>query len=95
MFARGGAQRLKQEKKNKLSIDIYGQNYTIVGKVSPNYMRMIASFVDDKMRSIAEGNPRLDSTKLAVLSAVNMADEYFKLKQEYDDLVKLLEEAGS
>ena len=36
--------------KNKLSVEIYGQQYQIVGKASPGYMREVASHVDDKMR---------------------------------------------
>lgn len=85
----------EDKKKNKIHVDIYGQNYTIVGQASPHHMRMVASYVDNKMRQISEAGARLDSTKIAVLSAVNIADEYFKLKQEYDQLVKLLENASS
>ncbi|OEF99337.1 Z ring-associated protein [Vulcanibacillus modesticaldus] len=83
---------MNEDQKNKLTVMIFGQQYKIVGNASSNYMRMIAGHVDDKMRQIAESNPRLDTTKIAVLTAVNIADEYFRLKEEYDELVKLLEE---
>ena len=82
---------MTEDHKNKLKVIIFGQQYTIVGKASSNYMRMIASYVDGKMKEIGEANTRLDTTKIAVLSAVNIADEYFRLKQEYDELIKLLE----
>ncbi|MGI6127922.1 MAG: cell division protein ZapA [Planifilum sp.] len=78
--------------KNKLSVEIYGQQYQIVGKASPGYMREVASHVDDKMRQIAKSNPRLDTTRLAVLSAVNIADAYLKLKREYDEILHLIED---
>ncbi|SDX55308.1 cell division protein ZapA [Marininema mesophilum] len=78
--------------KNKQSVEIYGQKYHIVGKASPGYMRDVARQVDDNMRHIAEGNPRLDTTKLAVLSAVNITDAYVKLKQEYEEIIHLIED---
>lgn len=78
--------------KNKLSVEIYGQQYQIVGKASPGYMREVAGHVDDKMRQIAKSNPRLDTTRIAVLSAVNIADAYLKLKREYDEIIHLIED---
>ncbi|MFV9511131.1 cell division protein ZapA [Tepidibacillus sp. LV47] len=83
---------MNEAQKNRLTISIFGQQYTIVGKASPNYIRMISGYVDEKMREIAKSNQRLDSTKIAVLTAVNIADEYFRLKQEYDELLKLIED---
>ena len=55
-------------------------------------MRDVARQVDDNMRHIAEGNHRLDTTKLAVLSAVNITDAYMKLKQEYEEIIHLIED---
>ncbi len=82
----------QDDPKNKLNVVIYGQQFKIVGKASSNYMRMVAGHVDDKMRQIAESNSRLDTAKIAVLTAVNIADEYFRLKQEYEELLRLVEE---
>jgi cell division protein ZapA len=78
--------------KNRLTVEIYGQLYRLVGKDSDQHMKAVARYVDDTMKEFAQGNPRLDTTKLAVLSAVNIADDYFKLKEEYESLLKLLEE---
>jgi cell division protein ZapA len=78
--------------KNRLTVEIFGQTYPIVAKASPNYVRQVASHVDQKMRELAESNPRLDLTRLAVLSAVNIADEYLRLKQEYEEIIHLIED---
>jgi cell division protein ZapA len=78
--------------KNRQSVEIYGQIYHIVGKASPTYVREVARKVDESMRAIAQGNPRLDTTKLAVLSAVNMTDQYMKLKQEHEEILHLIED---
>lgn len=83
---------MQSNDKNRLTVEIYGQAYRLVGTDSDQYMKQVARYVDDTMREFSKGNPRLDTTKLAVLSAVNIADEYFKLKQEYESLMKLLED---
>lgn len=76
------------EEKNRLTVSIYGQNYTILGKESPEYMRTLAGFVDDAMHRVGQENPRLDTTRLAILSALNIADDYFRLRQKYEELKK-------
>lgn len=82
---------MTENQKNRLQVTIFGQQYTIISKASSSYMRMVASHVDDRMKQIADSNARLDSTKIAVLASMNIADEYFRLKQEYDELLRLLE----
>jgi cell division protein ZapA len=80
----------------KVKVEIYGHQYTLKGDVPEDYIIEVARLVDEKMKALAAKNPSLDMTKTAVLTAVNLADEYFKLKQEYDDLLKLIEvETGS
>lgn len=83
---------MREEEKNKLNVDIYGQQYRMVGKASTAHLRAVANHVDEKMRQIAGGNTRLDTAKLAVLSAINIADEYFRLREEYEELLRILEE---
>ena len=78
--------------RNRLSVEIYGQQYHIVGDESVGYMRQVASHVDDVMRQVASNNSRLDTTRLAVLSAVNIANDFLKLKQEYDEILHLIED---
>jgi cell division protein ZapA len=78
--------------RNRLTVQIYGQLYRLVGKESDQHMKRVARYVDETMKDFSLGNPRLDTTKLAVLSAVNIADEYFKLKEEHDHLLRLLDD---
>ncbi|PLT32333.1 cell division protein ZapA [Bacillus sp. V5-8f] len=74
------------ENKTKITVDIYGQQYTIMGAESSSHIRLVASMVDDKMREISSKNPQLDTSKLAVLTAVNAVHDYLKLKDEMDQL---------
>lgn len=78
---------LSDFKKNRSTVDIYGQQYVIVGTESTSHIRTIASLVDDKMREISSANPSLDINKLAVLTAVNAVNDYIKMK----DRVEMLE----
>jgi cell division protein ZapA len=82
---------LAEQQKTRVTVDIYGQQYTIVGTESSSHIRLVASIVDDKMREISEKNPTLDTSKLAVLTAVNIVHDYLKLKEEYDRLLQKLQ----
>jgi cell division protein ZapA len=87
-----GSGNVREDEKNRVTVDIYGQQYRMVGKASLSHLKSVANYVDDKMRQIAGGNARLDTAKLAVLAAINIADEFFKLKEEYEELIHILEE---
>ncbi|WP_071461272.1 cell division protein ZapA [Bacillus massilinigeriensis] len=77
---------MSETKKNRTTVDIYGQQYTIVGAESTSHIRLIASLVDDKMREISSMNPSLDINKLAVLTAVNAVNDYIKMKDYAEKL---------
>jgi cell division protein ZapA len=77
---------LSEGQKNRTNVDIYGQQYTIVGTESTSQIRFVCSKVDDKMREIKSMNPSLDTGKLAVLTAVNAVNDYIKLKEQFEEL---------
>lgn len=85
-----GGLLLAEQEKNRISVEIYGQVYKIVGTESTGHMRLVASIVDDKMREISVHNPTLDNTKLAVLTAVNTVHELLKLKEQVEALEEQL-----
>lgn len=63
-----------------VSVDIQGQRYPIRSTLEPEYIVRLAAYVDDKMRAAAESSPSGDSLRLAVLAALNIADELFRLR---------------
>jgi cell division protein ZapA len=77
---------LSKPEKSRISVDIYGQQYIILGSESSSHIRFVASLVDDKMREIGSKNPSLDVNKLAVLTAVNAVNDYIKIKEELEKL---------
>ena len=72
--------------KNRISVDIFGTQYVILGTESTSHIRHVASLVDNKMREISSKNPGLDINKLAVLTAVNAVNDYLKMKEELERL---------
>ncbi|MED1563563.1 cell division protein ZapA [Alkalihalobacillus alcalophilus ATCC 27647 = CGMCC 1.3604] len=81
------------KQKQRTTVSIYGQAYTVVGKEPPSHIKEVAQSVDQKMREIKKRNPYLDTTRLAVLTAVNVVDEYMKIIEERDALLKKIADA--
>ena len=63
-----------------ISVDIHGQRYPIRSTLDQEYVARLASYVDEKMRAAAESTPTGDSLRLAVLAALNVADELFRCR---------------
>lgn len=83
-----------EEKKDikRVAVRIFDEEYIVKGNEQVEYMEMLAAYVDKKMRMISQRNEYLSATKVAVLTALNLADELNKLQEDYDELVKLVEE---
>ena len=64
-------------------VEIYDQTYQLRGS-DPEYINKLADFVDTKMRLIAQQASTVDSLRVAVLAALNIADEYLMLKRKFD-----------
>lgn len=75
-----------EPEKNRVSVDIYGQTYQMVGKETVGHMRLVASLVDEMMREISSKNRSLDTTKIAVLTALNTMNDSLKLKERVEEL---------
>ena len=72
--------------KKRITVEIYGQQYVIVGDETEEHIRQVAKIVDKKMREINNRNPSLTTSELAVLTAVNAVHEYIKLKEKMDQM---------
>ncbi|MDR7000913.1 cell division protein ZapA [Neobacillus niacini] len=84
---------MSNSQKSRTTVDIYGQQYVIVGDESSSHIRLVASLVGDKMREISSKNPSLDVSKLAVLTAVNAVNDYINIKDQLERLkAELLKE---
>jgi cell division protein ZapA len=66
-----------------VKVEIYDQVYNLRG-TDAEYISKLAEYVDTKMRTVAEQTATIDSLRLAVLAALNIADEYHLLRKKYD-----------
>ncbi len=73
---------------NKVKVRIYGQEYTIAGEKEEDSIRKIAAHVNEKMRELGRSFSNNGQGTLAVLTAINLADEYFDMRAKADDLAK-------
>jgi cell division protein ZapA len=65
-----------------IPVEIHGQRYPIRSSLDPEYVARLALYVDQKMRAAAETAPNGDLVRLAVLAALNIADECFRARDE-------------
>jgi cell division protein ZapA len=79
---------------NSIRVEIFDQAYNLRG-TDPDYIFKLAEYVDSKMRAVAEQTSTVDSLRLAVLAALNIADEFHILKRKYDGISKEMNQRTS
>lgn len=82
-----------------VEVEIYGASYKVRGDDDPDHLHELAGFVDEKMREIATQTATVDTTKIAILAALNIANELWSCRegegQEQDQVSdKVAELAG-
>ena len=75
-----------------IEIEIYGQKYRIrvKGEEDEKYISHLTSHVDQKMREVAVKSKSVDALKIAVLAALNIADEYYLCQKKLDQLNEVI-----
>jgi cell division protein ZapA len=63
-----------------IPIEIHGQRYPIRSSLDPEYVARLARYVDQRMRAAGESPHAGDSLQLAILAALNIADELFRCR---------------
>lgn len=77
---------------NKVEVTILDERYVLKGKESEDYLEMLAFQINKRLQQVQNMNPRLSLVQTAILTAVNMLDEYTRLQQEYQSLLELLDD---
>ncbi len=73
-------------------VQIYNQTYSLQGDLDQAYLQELAGFVDAKMHAIANMTSTVDTQRVAVLTALAIADELNTLRKEKSDREELLKE---
>jgi len=76
------------------SVEVYilGQRYNIKGDAPEEHIRKLAAYVDNKLKEVYSSSPSITPVKASILTALDIADELFKLKNEQEEMTKYIEE---
>ena len=76
----------------RIRVVIYDQEYFMRGDLNQEYIQKLADYVDAKMRTIAERTRTVDTLRVAMLAALNVADEYHQLKARYEEAAEQMDQ---
>lgn len=67
-----------------IEVEIFGATYHVRGENDPDHLQELAAFVDQKMREVASHVATVDTTRIAILTALNIADELIECRKALD-----------
>lgn len=73
-------------------VEILGQEYRVKGDSDADRIEKVGRYVDQKMRQLTKGSSLASSTKVAILAALNIADELYEEKQKTSELLQQVDE---
>ena len=82
------------DKDNLVKVEIFGQEYAVRGGDDPGYVQKLAAYVDEQMKEVSRTSGAVDSLRIAVLAALNIADERFSLREEVSEADSRVRAAG-
>ena len=75
--------------KNKTIVRIAGKEYTLVADLPEEYIHKVAIYVDRKMSDVTRQRDNLSTAMIAVMAAINIADEVMELRGEKEAYMKM------
>ncbi|MGH7928313.1 MAG: cell division protein ZapA [Candidatus Binatia bacterium] len=78
-----------------LDVEILGQKLTISSDSEESYMLRVAGYVDGKMQQLLQSPKPIARSNIAVLAALNIADEYHRLKEIHEAMLNKLDQLSS
>jgi cell division protein ZapA len=73
------------DKGAQVQVEIFGQVYSVKSGGDAAYVQKLAAFVDEEMKDVSRASGAVDSLRVAVLAALNLADECFRLREAASD----------
>lgn len=81
-----------EQEKNKVAVNIYGTNYTMRTAHSEEQVGRIVDYLNEKMEEVGRYQPKLSYKDVAVLAALNIAEELLNVKEDYNQLLEIINE---
>ena len=66
-------------------VEIFGQTYNVRADGDSSYIHDLARFVDSRMKEVAERTATVDTTKIAILAALNISDDLHHMEKQRRD----------
>jgi cell division protein ZapA len=76
----------------KSSVNLLGQTYHIKGDIDSGRLELVAAMLDKRMKDVAQKNFRFSPEMVAIITALNLADEFIRLQEDYQQLMKMIKE---
>ena len=78
--------------KKALDVEILGQKFTISSEAEEGYMLKVAGYVDGKMQELMQASKPVAKSNVAMLAALNIADELHRLKDSHEAVLNRLDQ---
>ena len=78
--------------KRNVEVEIFGQRYSLKSEIPEGQVKKVAAYVDGKMREVAKSTKSVDSLHMAILTALNIAQEYLQEKGDREDLLQQIQD---
>ena len=78
--------------KRSFEVEIFGHRYTLKSEFPKEQVKRVAEYVDGKMKEVAEGTKSVDSLHIAILTALNIAQDYLQARGNTEQLLQQIEE---
>ena len=75
----------------RVEVEIFGEVYRLRTE-DPNGLAKIVRMVDSTMKTVSQNTRSFAGSRIAVLAALKIAEDYVQLKTDYDELLHLLDE---
>lgn len=79
-------------KKHKVTVEVFGELYSLKSDIELEQVLKVAALVDERMKKISKANSCLSLNRVAILAALNIAEEFLQLEHNYKQLIKMVEE---
>ncbi|HET6462947.1 MAG TPA: cell division protein ZapA [Candidatus Krumholzibacteria bacterium] len=73
------------------TVEILGREYKIRGAADAAYISEVARYVDSKLREVSQGGVAPPPDRVAIIAAMNIADELFQLKRSHSEEFSTIE----
>jgi cell division protein ZapA len=78
-----------------VEVKIYNQTYYIRGEGDTEYIQQLAAYIDQRMREVSAGTMTADSLRVAILAALNIADELYKMRRKIEQIDNTINERST